>query len=202
MKIFRAISGIAALTLSLSASNLLAQIELKAVYPGRPATVFGLITPNLTMRGDFTGDGIPDLLFFKTDSEGNTSLAIVDGADYVIWRALPIPILDDRVHPQFTSPIVFGGFELDGNTDSKEIIIAMVAGDEISIKTGRGYMHPIIIDIDGNVLWDGSNKILLGVAQFGGDESMVIIIADPFVPQIEVYGNSSIEHAKTKFDLP
>jgi hypothetical protein len=197
------IAGIAALTVFFSTANLLAQIELKTVIPGRPATVFGLFRPDLNNSIDFTGDGIPDLLLFKTDSEGNTSLAIVDGADYVIWRALPVPILDDRVYPQFTSPKVIGGFELDGNTDSKEIIIAIVAGDMINITTGRAnYMHPLIIDLDGNVMWDGNDKILVGVAHVGGDESKEIIVADPLVPHIEVYGNGSIEPANIKPDSP
>ena len=45
-----------------------------------------------------------------------------------------------------------------------------------------------MIDINGAVLFDGSNKELLTIADMDGDNCEEIVVSNPAVPQVEIWG--------------
>lgn len=178
------------LVISFNFAHLFAQIELEAVYTGRPAgNLLGLTVSNLTTKCDFTNDGIPELMFMKKDPQGSTALAIVDAADYTIWRF--IPEVGDEVVLTFANATVIGCSELDGNKTFTDIILAE--------KQGRRFVNPIVMDVDGVVLWDGSSKTLLGIAQMDADVCEEIIASDPIAQQIEVHGKKDTTNTNLQF---
>ena len=162
----------ATLIFSLGATNLFAQIELEAAFPGNPTS--GYIAPFGTGKLDFTGNGVPDPSFFKTDSQGNVSLVIQDGADPANSFSLDLPERD------LARLSVMGYFEINHDPGFKEIVLAE--------KNGQRYINPIVIDVNGAVLWDGSGKELLTIADMDGDNCEEIVVWLPIGPQVEMWG--------------
>ncbi len=160
----------ATLIFSLGATNLFAKIELEAAFPGVPTS--GYIAPIGTGKLDFTGNGVPDVSFFQTDSQGNVSLVIQDGANpNQRWQTpLPSGIITTLI----------GFFEINHDPGSKEIVLAE--------KKGQRYINPIVIDVNGAVLWDGSGKELLTIADTDGDNCEEIVVWLPIGPQVEMWG--------------
>lgn len=168
---------------------LYAQIELEAIYAGKPGGNFGgLGVANLMTNCDFTNDGRPEMFFVKTDAQGTTSLAIVDAADYTVWRFLPE--INDEVLVNFAKAKVIGCSELDGNKTFTDLILAE--------KQGRRFVNPVVIDVDGAVLWDGTSKTLLGIAQMDADVCEEIIASDPIAQQIEVHGKKDTTNTNSQ----
>ena len=171
----------ATLLLACGSTDLFAQIALKQTIPGAPTQNF---TVQIDGKGfqDITGDGKPDIAFFKTDPQGQVSLAIVDAADYTVWRLIQLDGEVDIVIPNTNGlkAMVIGFFELDGSNGTKEIVLAQ--------KQGRRFVNPIVIDVEGKVLWDGSSKTLIGIDHMDGDVCEEIVASDPSVPHIEVWG--------------
>lgn len=165
--------SLAAYLLLLSVGEALAQIELEGAFPGKAAN--GYTAPPIGTRMDFTGDGVPDMVFIPPDFP---VLIIHDGAEPTIqWF---IPEVDDTVIITFAKATVIGYFELDGSNSFKEIILAE--------KKGQRFINPIVIDINGTVLWDGSGKELLTIANMDGDTCDEIVAGNPAVPQVEIWG--------------
>jgi len=178
------------LLISFIFTPLSAQIELEATYTGRPAgNLLGLTVSNLTTKCDFTNDGIPEIFLMKSDPQGSTSLAIVNAADYTVWRF--IPELGDEVVLTFAEATVIGCSELDGNKTFTDIILAE--------KKGRRFINPIVIDVDGVILWDGTSKTLLGIAQMDADVCEEIIASDPILQQIEIHGKKDTTNTNVQF---
>lgn len=161
-------------------TTLMAQLELEQTIPGVPTRdfIFEIHGFNFPDRLDFNGDGVAEISLFKTDPQGNVLLAIQDGADPSNRWWLPEP--DDEVVLDFKKATVIGYSELDGDKDFKEIILAQ--------KKGQRFVNPIVMDITGAVIMDGTSNTLLGIMQMDGDICEEIVLSNPDVPQIEVYG--------------
>ncbi len=170
-----------ALVLSLTAAEVSAQQwQLLATFEGQPAS--GYVPPLGTGKLDFDGDGVPDLPYFETDSQGNVFLIIQDGADPTNLYSLPE--IDDEDMITFAKATVIGYFELDGSNTLKEIVLAE--------KKGQRFIHPVVLDVNGTVLWDGSGTILLTVANMEADvdaEEEEVVVYNPAMTRVEVWGN-------------
>ena len=167
----------AVLALFLSSTNLFAQILfLEAAFPGQPTS--GYIAPIGTGKLDFTGDSVPDLVFIPSD--------------------FPVLIIQDGYHPTNSFSIdhgpmlaglgVMGFHEFDGSNSFKEIVLAE--------KKGKSYINPVVLDINGAVLWDGSGKVLLTISNMERDVCDedaegpcpdAIVVGNPAVPQVEIW---------------
>ncbi len=168
----------AALIVSFNFTNLLAQIELEKTIPGRAARTFqidqSISAPDYFM--DYNGDGVPDPSFIAvdpSDPSGNT-LYIQSGAD-------PNQRWEVRIAENYDPglAILIGFVDFDGD-NLKEIILAE--------KKGQSYLNPIVVDVDGKVLWVGSGKRLLSIADVDGDDCSEIVASNPSVPQVEIWG--------------
>ncbi len=152
-----------------------AQIEMEAAFPGKATS--GYIAPTGTGKLDFTDDGARGPAFFKTDSQGNLYLIIQGRADPTNMYLAPLPPYGPSGEGW---PTVMGYFELDGSNSFKEIVLAE--------KNGQRYINPIVIDVNGAVLWDGSGKELLTIADMDGDNCEEIVVWLPIGPQVEMWG--------------
>jgi len=157
----------ATLIFSFGATNLFAQIELEATFPGKATS--GYTAPPIGTRMDFTGDGVPDMVFIPDDFP---VLIIQDGADPNQRWQVPLP--------SGIIAILIGFFEINHDPGFKEIVLAE--------KKGQRFINPIVIDVNGAVLWDGSGKELLTIADMDGDTCDEIVASDPTVPQVEIWG--------------
>ncbi|NBC18244.1 MAG: hypothetical protein GVY18_13115 [Bacteroidetes bacterium] len=156
-------------------AELAAQIVLEASFPGDPPS---LVPSTSNHRYDFNDDGLPDLPFI--DLTDGFAITIQDGADPG-QQSYILPEVEDDVVLGLSQARVIGYFELDQTNGQKEILLAE--------KQGRRFVNPIIVDADGNVLWDGtSNTVLLTIADVDGDASCEVVVYNPQVPQVEVWG--------------
>lgn len=170
---------LAALLASLSAPALFAQITLEKTIPGKPTSGFGL--PDEAGLLDFNDDGRTDLALLETGEQG-TTLSVVDAADYVVWRSF---LLDAGLPLDLDKATVVGFFELQGGMHGagKEIILAE--------QRGRHFLNPVILDADGNLLWEGPGKSLLTVSNMEADITCEVVVFNPqgpTGPQIEIWG--------------
>lgn len=55
-------------------------------------------------------------------------------------------------------------------------------------KTDSATINPIVIEVNGAVLWDGSGKELLTIADMDGDNCEEIVVWLPLGPQVEMWG--------------
>jgi hypothetical protein len=154
--------------------ELAAQIVLEASFPGDPPS---LVPSTSNHRYDFNDDGLPDLPFI--DLTDGIVITIQDGADRA-QQLYILPEVEDDVVLGVSQARVIGYFELDGTNDQKEILLAE--------KQGRRFVNPIIVDADGTLLWDGSGTVLLLVADMDGDVCCEVVVYNPQVPQVEVWG--------------
>ena len=164
----------AVLVLLLTSSNLFAQsLFLEAAFPGKATS--GYIAPVGTSKSDFAGDSVPDLAFFPADTfipDDFPVLIIQDGADPNQRWQVPLP--------SGIIVVLIGFFEINHDPGFKEIALAE--------KKGQRYINPIVIDVNGAVLFDGSNKELLTIADMDGDNCEEIVVSNPAVPQVEIWG--------------
>ena len=152
------------------------QWQIVETFPGRPAGT-SFFSPNnvelIVKVRDFTGDGVPDQSFIPSDFP---VLIIQDGADSTNSFSIDHGPLAARL----AGLSVIGYYELAGSNNFKEIVLAG--------KKGRSYVDPIVIDINGAVVWDGNNKLLLTIADMDGDACDEIVVGNPAVPQVEIWG--------------
>lgn len=179
----RAVCLCTGLLLAFGSTELVAQIVLEATYPGTSARSLFMPTNSPTL--DFNDDGIQDMAVSEADaSTPKLQCAIVDGADPENRWTFFLPEPGDEIVVDVSRARVMGFYELDHTNDHKEIVIAE--------KWGRRYLNPIVVDADGRLLWsikDGtSNTMFLTIDDMDGDGREEVVVFNPQVPQVEVWG--------------
>ena len=174
------------LLIFLAQCQLWSQIELEKIIPGMSQAIY-IEVPDIDGEfKDFNGDHIPDLAFFEA-SPGDDSLFIrivLTGVDEEVW----VTVANESGVFNSDSWVIIGFTELDGNPESKEIIMAEKRGR-------RRFINPVVLGVVNiadytiwRCLWDGKGKALIGVTQMDGDDCKEIIVSDPAWPRVEIYG--------------
>lgn len=154
---------------ALSAYAQTTTLVLEGTIAGKPA--LNLVVYDQVAGRDFNDDGVPDPAFLSKIGVLPRQVEIVDGMDLENgWIVLPE--IDDEVLLNFNRAHVVGFVELDPAADLKATIIAE--------RQGRRYMHPIIVDGEGALLWNGSGRVLLAVNER-------IVVFDPETSQVEIW---------------
>jgi hypothetical protein len=196
--------------LSRSASALV----LKATIPGRPA--FGMIaTPNESWRidyasaFDFNGDGKPDRPMITHQDAPVRQIEIVDGADpentWIVSLMEYEGIFFSQAGKRASPPGAAPGSSAVRGSPTWELKNARVtsfvdtgAGSVyrnivLAERQGRTFVNPVVIDAEGRVLspWDASAGIhFVAAADLDGDRISEIILYNPELNQVEVWGGS------------
>lgn len=173
-------SCLVALILLFIATDSSAQLQLNLTVPGVPTSSY--IPPLGTGKLDFTDDDVLDPSFFQTDAQGNAILVIQDGANPTNQWVLT----GTSVAAALQVSMLIGYFEIDGSNSTKEIVLAQ--------KNGSHFLHPVVLGVDGTVLWDGNNTVLLTVANMEADvdaeeEDEEVVVYNPAMKQVEIWGN-------------
>ena len=173
MKTLTILTSILMILLPMTAGT---QIILKSTFDGKPLN----LTPSTEFRKyDF-------MKIDKIDGESQSDKAVFQMSD----EGLSLLILNENgnnfnigMPPGYTleNAIVVGFFELDGSNTAKEIVLAKKA-------QGRRWIDPLVLDTNGQVLWQAAGKSLLGVLQMDGDVCEEIIVYDPTDNRLEVHG--------------
>ena len=137
-----------------------------------------LVVLNQVAGRDFNDDGVPDVSFITKDS-AHPKLEIVDGTDLETRWAF-LPEIGDEVLLDFSRAHVIGFVALNPDDGLKAIILAE--------RQGRRYVHPVILDAEGSLLWDGSGRVLLTIGDREADLTERIVVFNPQIPQVEVWG--------------
>ncbi len=177
--------SISLILIFLAPLQLWSQIELEKIIPGMAQVIY-MDVPDIDGEfRDFNGDHIPDLAFFEASpSDDSLFIRIVlMGVDEEVL----VTVANEGGVFNSDSWVIIGFTELDGNPESKEIIMA-------EKRSRRRFLNPVVLAVDGldflvwQRIWDGNGKALLGVAQMDGDDCKEIIVSDPAWPRVEIYG--------------
>jgi hypothetical protein len=197
----------------LSETRATGTLVMQASIPGRPASGMTL-SPNGSWQldrkdaFDLDGDGVADrpYLQFEDDSPHHlVALVVSDGAnpenrwtvslmehEGLFYFSQPasttqrasLAVPADVTADHREGPTLVRFVELDRSNDLKEIVMAD--------KRGRHLYNPLIVDADGKLvshITDGtSNTILLGIFDVDGDGSSEIIVYNPTLVQVEIWG--------------
>lgn len=171
----------------LSAADLLAQdtLVLEATYPGTSAR--GLYLPNDDTHMDFNGDGVPDMPLLQEEGI-SYFLKIIDGTSNTTgWT---IPNIDAVLNGSLAH--VVGFFELDGSSDTVEIVLAekrrrRLVNPIVLAVSNWELKNPIITSIWG--VWDDTDVVhLLTISNMDADVTCEVVVFNPQIPQVEVWG--------------
>lgn len=190
MSRFTNILAAVAFFLSLVAAKVTAQqvgmLVLEQSISGRP--VSGFTHPASSPNIDFNDDGVNDLCAFmiKWDARSDSlpfCLNVTSGIDLNQTWTIALP---QFTLPDFGQIVVLGFYNVDGIVDMsqnnfKEILFAE--------KQGRSYVNPSLmpaVDVFSFTKWE--NTVLLGIDDGDGDGKDEIIIYDPKLKQIQIWG--------------
>lgn len=160
-----------ALTVSAFAQNDPPQgttLVLEATIPGTPAS--GFIVRNQVAARDFNDDGVPDLAMIDTSDE---LIVIVDGTDPENRWFVGFDDVQGEEN-------IYLFIDLDPADGLKAILLAE--------RRGQRYVNPFIIDAEGDLLWDGRGRGLLAIDDREADLTERIVVFNPQVPQVEIWG--------------
>jgi hypothetical protein len=151
-------------------------LVLEATIPGKPA--LSLVVYDQTAGRDFNADGVPDPAFLSKSGVLPQQIEIVDGTNFVNGWIFH-PELGDEVLLNLNLSQIVGFIALDPAASLKATLLAE--------RQGRRYVHPVLVDADGSLLWDGSGRVLLAVGDDGAGATDRIVVFDPEIPQIEIW---------------